>query len=87
MKLNTRLYRCMIVNLLDWTPPKKKAPHKQQDKGKDPKKKTVEKVYAYTKTLWLGSGSPSSGCEDFSCEEDSIDEETEDSTVDDTATP
>ena len=47
VKLNTRLYRCTVVNLLDWTPPKKNAPRKRQDKGKDPKKKkTAEKVYA-----------------------------------------
>ena len=46
VKLNTRLYRCTVVDLLDWMPPKKIAPRKLQDKGKDPKKNTAEKVYA-----------------------------------------
>ena len=45
VKLNTRHYRCTVINLLDWAPPKKKAPLVLQSIGKDKKKKTGVKVF------------------------------------------
>lgn len=46
VKLTTRRYRCTVIDLLDWTPPKKNVPHAIQGKGKEKRKKTAEKVYS-----------------------------------------
>ena len=46
VKLNARLYRSTVVDLLDWIPPKKKeTSRKQQKKGKDLERKKAEQVY------------------------------------------
>ena len=45
VKLNTWHYRCTVINLLDWVPPKKKASLTLQSKGEDKKKKTGMKVF------------------------------------------
>ena len=38
VKLNLRRYRCTVIELLDWAPPKKNAPFAFQSKGKDKKR-------------------------------------------------
>ena len=47
IKLNSRRYRAKVVDLLDWTPPKKKRPAKKKETKQQGSKQVYKLLYVY----------------------------------------